>query len=57
MAEKECDAYTSSNAGENVLNTSIGADLPHAIKNKIHDVSYENTGWHTDLCKEDTGAT
>ena len=57
MAEKECDAYTSSNAGEKVLDTSVGAYLPHAIKGKICDVSYENTGWHTDICKEDTSAT
>ena len=57
MAEKECDAYISSNDGEKVLDTSIGEDLLHAIKSKICDVSYENMGWHTDLCKEDISAT
>ena len=57
MGEKECNAHTSSNAGEKLLNTSIGADLPHAIKSKICDVSYENMGCHTDLCKEDISAT
>ena len=47
----------SSNATEKVLETSIKADLHPAIESKIHDVSYENTRWHTDLCKEDTSAT
>ena len=57
MAEQECVAYTSLNAAEKVLDTSIGGDLPCAIESKICDVSYDNTGWHTDLCKEDTSAT
>ena len=57
MAEQECVAYTSSNAAEKVLDPSIGSDLPHAIESKICDVSYENTGWHTDLSIEDTSAT
>ena len=57
MAKQECVVYTSSNAAEKVLNTSIGVHLPRAIESKICDVSYENTGWHTDLSKEDTSAT
>ena len=57
MDEQECVAYTSSNSTEKVLKTSIQADLPAAIQSKITDVSYENTRWHTDICKEDTSAT
>ena len=55
--ERECVVYVSSNATDKVLETSIQADLPPAIEGKICDVSYENTRWHTDLCKEDTSAT
>ena len=57
MDEQECVAYTSSNSTEKVLETSIQADLPPAIQSKISDLLYENTKWHTDICKEDTSAT
>ena len=57
MDEQECVAYTSSNSTEKVLETSRQADLPSAIQSKISDVSYENTRWHSDICKEDTSAT
>ena len=57
MDEQECVAYTSSNSTEKVLKTSIQVDLPPSIQSEIFDVSYENTRWHTDICKEDTSAT
>ena len=57
MDGQECVAYTSSNSTEKALKTSIQTDLPPAIQSKISDVSYENTRWHTDICKEDTSTT
>ena len=39
------------------METSIPTDLHPTVESETGDVSYDNTRWHTDFCKQDTSAT
>ena len=37
--------------------TTAPSDVPPAIESMISSISYDNTTWNTDFCKQDPSAT
>ena len=57
MDEPQSLTYTVSNDEYIVDEEITQPDLPPVIETQISNVPFESTTWHTDNCKEDTGAT